>query len=690
MATPPPRGRKPALPEPDPTPPVSGLESNYYLVAATAAVLFGAIGALAFADLGGAVIAAVAGAGLLGVLVAAFLVGKSTAAAYAKLQHHLDELNVGHLQAASKLHEGEGSKLFGTFRDSLGKLSVRLYYYAAHLKDPERVSLPSAGGPRDDLYQQLERLVKRHAKAESSVGSSREAAEHARMAIHGLLAPADEKGVLEALIDVGRKAFKPIYSVVYRIDSKDRLLVATPIANSNATGKQLHTGVRPVEELYLEKALKRNLHYQVDEPDEDQRARLAAPRESKLNTVWVFPLSSEVRAIGGWEIALPYEPDEYQLQTGKLMVELTLKRLKELENKRTFDQQVAQRQRALQQSLAVHDITVVLQPNGRVQQITFKGPFARLSADDWVGKPLPLALEPANELLTAIRQRKSWLHRLEVQLPNNEEQVAQLRLLRADVAGSGNPEPVLLGWAVESGSKQDLRKWQEQTDELRSSVRALEKTRRELLDLNRALSQSAVVFRADAANRITYVNDGLLSLTGRQRDETIGKGLPGLLAPDERGPSPAVKPLADGQLWRGDLIFPAKQRVEPIVLHLTVSPVMDENARCIGYTAIGFDVTEQRRKDTQLRSALAMSQQQEKELRTNADQLTEAYQQLQKSKAAVEAGEEASETLSALQAQYQALENTLNTELDRLAAEYEAVIAEQRQELSRLRNTTDA
>lgn len=121
-----------------------------------------------------------------------------------------------------------------------------------------------------------------------------------------------------------------------------------------------------------------------------------------------------------------------------------------------------------------------------------------------------------------------------------------------------------------------------------------------------ALNQHAIVSIADAAGRITFVNDKFCEVSGYSREELIGNNHR-MLRSGEHPPEFFIRmwdALTTGQTWQGEICNRRKDG-ELYWVESTIVPVVDENGIPCQYASVRTDITNVKAVELQLRRSEA-------------------------------------------------------------------------------------
>jgi len=130
-----------------------------------------------------------------------------------------------------------------------------------------------------------------------------------------------------------------------------------------------------------------------------------------------------------------------------------------------------------------------------------------------------------------------------------------------------------------------------------------------LEDLHYALDQTAIIAETDQRGVIHYVNRRFCEISGYEADELIGR--------DHRVVNSGYHPqaffremwttISAGQVWRGEIRNRRKQSGYYWV-ETTIIPYVDERGKPERYLAIRYDITDQKKAETEIRERQALTQ----------------------------------------------------------------------------------
>jgi PAS domain S-box-containing protein len=133
-------------------------------------------------------------------------------------------------------------------------------------------------------------------------------------------------------------------------------------------------------------------------------------------------------------------------------------------------------------------------------------------------------------------------------------------------------------------------------------IEAQRQTEKEVHMLAQAMkSISECVSITDLADTITFVNDAFLKTYGYSREEIIGKPISTLRPPGIVAASTTVLESTLSGGWRGELLNMKKDgTIFPI--HLSSSPILDEQGQMIGLIGAAIDITNSKQSEESLRA----------------------------------------------------------------------------------------
>jgi PAS domain S-box-containing protein len=189
--------------------------------------------------------------------------------------------------------------------------------------------------------------------------------------------------------------------------------------------------------------------------------------------------------------------------------------------------------------------------------------------------------------------------------------------------------------------KEMLKEAQEQEKQLREYAKKLEEMQEKLLETQMelaaqisALNNAAIVSETDPQGIITFVNEEATYIWGYTKEEVIGK--PHSIIKSDYHKESFFKrmweKISQGLVWQGQVKNRAKDGSH-FWVHLTITPVLDDNGKPKKYIGVAFDITAQKEQSIRIREALEEAERQEKQYKAEIERLTK--QLLEKSSGGV-------------------------------------------------------
>jgi PAS domain S-box-containing protein len=118
----------------------------------------------------------------------------------------------------------------------------------------------------------------------------------------------------------------------------------------------------------------------------------------------------------------------------------------------------------------------------------------------------------------------------------------------------------------------------------------------------RSIRESVCI--TDSEDALLYVNDAFLTTYGYERDEVVGKNIFELVRVPDNSPHAieTIPPPKEIRRWEGELFNRRKDGSE-FPIHLSSSPILDDNGRTIALVGVTQDITESKRAIAELQNA---------------------------------------------------------------------------------------
>ncbi|MGQ9863368.1 MAG: PAS domain-containing protein [Bacteroidia bacterium] len=187
----------------------------------------------------------------------------------------------------------------------------------------------------------------------------------------------------------------------------------------------------------------------------------------------------------------------------------------------------------------------------------------------------------------------------------------------------------------EKALRQALQAQRETLEETNASLRAAQAqllvSQKELSLRIEALSQTAYVVHLNAEGEITQANERFLRALALTPSQVQGRPWSDFWQTEVDIPSyeEVYEQLGLTGLWSGTAAFRSVFQ-ETLFAQGTLIALTDLEGRKAGFFGVFFDITTQRRSETQLRYALEQSLKQEEQLRQTAEELQVLYEEMQR------------------------------------------------------------
>ncbi|MCZ2355855.1 MAG: PAS domain-containing protein [Bacteroidia bacterium] len=159
-------------------------------------------------------------------------------------------------------------------------------------------------------------------------------------------------------------------------------------------------------------------------------------------------------------------------------------------------------------------------------------------------------------------------------------------------------------------------------EEIEATTEEVRRTQQELRGQIEALNNAAIVCETNTEGVITYVNEAFLRLYQYTRREILGRKITILYHPntDLRKVDEMWATLKQGEVWKGVMEHYSHQNYI-IWIEQTLTPVVGLDGKPHKYISVGFDITQQKLQEEQIRNALEVAQTQEELLVENSEEI---------------------------------------------------------------------
>jgi len=192
--------------------------------------------------------------------------------------------------------------------------------------------------------------------------------------------------------------------------------------------------------------------------------------------------------------------------------------------------------------------------------------------------------------------------------------------------------------AMEEELRMTLEESQALEEELRQNAEEIEATNEEMrrtqVELRgqiNALDNAAIVSETNPQGIITYANEAFLKAYNYTSKRLLGQNHRILKSNyhDSGFFHDMWATLTAGNVWLGEVMNQTSEGA-PFWVKLTITPVLGLDGKPYKFISVGFDISQQKSQEQQVKSALDVALQQEEQLRTNSQELVRANEEMKR------------------------------------------------------------